>query len=350
MKTIVFDTNILHDVYWFTQPKWQLILSVIELLPYELSIPRVVYDEILAHYKKSLESKIQNYNKSLKDINNIVQKSNQINQITIDIDVNYNEYKRAFDAISYHPKIEIQDYPNVNHQDIIDRAILRRKPFKPNGSGYRDTLIWESVKNLLNENKEIIFITNNSKDFLDESKIDIDKDLKDELTDNLSITVYKNLEEFEEKELKSQYKQLDDLIEQIKQGTQNGLTSDDLLFELRESMTDQTIDYRFEDSNDGQASVTYIEELNINDVISAVMLDENRIFILLECSVDLEANYFVDKIDIYTNDDASYGIEELDWNDYVSLVSKEAQIDVKVDLIFQRDTEDITEVKYFIDE
>ena len=80
------------------------------------------------------------------------------------------------------------------------------------------------------------------------------------------------------------------------------------------------------------------------------MLDKDRAYIQLECSVDLIVNYFVDKIDIFTNEDASYDIEELDWNNYVSLVSKETQMVIKIDLIFHRDAEEIMEFNYSIDE
>ena len=36
-------------------------------------------------------------------------------------------------------------YPNVTHEELVEWAIQRRKPFDQNGSGYRDSLIWKSA-------------------------------------------------------------------------------------------------------------------------------------------------------------------------------------------------------------
>ena len=66
--------------------------------------------------------------------------------------------------------IVAEDYPKVKHEDIVQRALKRKKPFKADGStGYRDYLVWlaclETTRRYANE--EIHFITSNACDFAD---------------------------------------------------------------------------------------------------------------------------------------------------------------------------------------
>jgi hypothetical protein len=154
MKIIVVDTNALHDVYWFNQAKWQLIFSAVESLPYKLSIPIVVYHEIIAHYKTKLLDSIKACNRKANDCNYLTNE-NVIDPINIDIEYYISKYKEEFEKISKHPKIIIDDYPEVDHKFLISKAVNKKKPFKQNGSGYRDALIWESIKRLLLNDEQI---------------------------------------------------------------------------------------------------------------------------------------------------------------------------------------------------
>jgi hypothetical protein len=45
--------------------------------------------------------------------------------------------------------VTILPYPNTSHERLVTRALQRRKPFRNDGAGYRDTLVWESVLPLL---------------------------------------------------------------------------------------------------------------------------------------------------------------------------------------------------------
>jgi hypothetical protein len=68
--------------------------------------------------------------------------------------------------------ITVLSYPEITHQKVVQRDLQRRKPFKENGIGYRDTLIWETVLSLLKEHREeIVFVTNNKRDFGNEPNL-----------------------------------------------------------------------------------------------------------------------------------------------------------------------------------
>lgn len=75
--------------------------------------------------------------------------------------------------------------PGVSHDDLVDRAIHRRKPFDNAGRGYRDALIWYSAMELIDtldggDVVQFICVTDNIADFGDE-KGNLHPDLRDEL-------------------------------------------------------------------------------------------------------------------------------------------------------------------------
>lgn len=67
--------------------------------------------------------------------------------------------------------VQILEYENVSHTQVVQRALNRRKPFDADGAaGYRDCLLWLSLISQLasdtsSTDEEVIFISNNWKDF-----------------------------------------------------------------------------------------------------------------------------------------------------------------------------------------
>lgn len=78
--------------------------------------------------------------------------------------------------------VEICAIPDVSHKTLVEKAIQRRAPFADRGAGYRDALIWESVKEVLQTGDgSVVFVTANKSDF-GSSPNSIPQDLLDELT------------------------------------------------------------------------------------------------------------------------------------------------------------------------
>jgi hypothetical protein len=78
--------------------------------------------------------------------------------------------------------VEICAIPDVSHKTLVEKAIQRRAPFADRGAGYRDALIWESVKEVLRiGDGSVVFVTANKSDF-GSSPNSIPQDLLDELT------------------------------------------------------------------------------------------------------------------------------------------------------------------------
>ena len=69
-------------------------------------------------------------------------------------------------------KKRILKYPNRSKKQIAERAIYKIKPFKENGAGYRDTLLWETVLDILSSGmyENVLLITNDISDFYKKKK------------------------------------------------------------------------------------------------------------------------------------------------------------------------------------
>lgn len=70
-------------------------------------------------------------------------------------------------------RVQIIEIPAISHEAVVARALLRQKPFDSKGhSGYRDALIWETIRDLANQSaEEVAFISANSRDFAQEPRI-----------------------------------------------------------------------------------------------------------------------------------------------------------------------------------
>lgn len=66
--------------------------------------------------------------------------------------------------------VRLPPTPNVSHEQLIARALDRRQPFDDKGSGYRDALLWQIVRNLAAEGHDVVLISNDSAAFADERK------------------------------------------------------------------------------------------------------------------------------------------------------------------------------------
>jgi PIN domain len=59
----------------------------------------------------------------------------------------------------------VSDMPKVPHEELVRRDIAREAPFKDSGAGYRDALIWETVRDIALTGRKTILLTANHRDF-----------------------------------------------------------------------------------------------------------------------------------------------------------------------------------------
>ncbi len=99
---------------------------------------------------------------------------------------------------------EIPPVPDIDHGKVLDRIESRRRPFSDKGQGrdrgYKDFLIWESLKTYLasqDDVRRLILITGNIKDFADPDNPKLlHQHLREELDSLIDIQVSSSVRDF----------------------------------------------------------------------------------------------------------------------------------------------------------
>lgn len=177
---IVIDTNVFFDDLRMKK-SLDLLFKDIENVHFSLQIPEIVVKETVNLYKerrKAFLCKLLSSSKELKALTSLEYNVNiEAESLVRDLR-GYEDYLREKIASNG----EVAPFPEVALQNLVERDLERRKPFKENGVGFRDTLIWETILNLATREgcEGIIFITKNTKDFSDNNALhpDLIRDLE----------------------------------------------------------------------------------------------------------------------------------------------------------------------------
>jgi hypothetical protein len=85
----------------------------------------------------------------------------------------------------------------VSHDEIVARDLERKPPFDQSGRGYRDTLIWHVIEDLVvEENERVIFITKDGDFSSDDEESALHPSLVEEIGgDKAAVTIVRDLSE-----------------------------------------------------------------------------------------------------------------------------------------------------------
>jgi len=247
MKTshVVFDTNILLKDHRFSNRELTKLMKTKKMYGFEICLPQTVYDELVGNFSDDFVSKISHLKKSIDEINRFTSSRGELDRTEIlkKLSKSTLQYKSRLDKFIKDNKIIVLPYPNILHRDVVKKMYSGSPPFKEKNRevGYKDFLISKSILDYFNKNTpsgKILFLTENTKDFVDSNESGNDGILKfarefessrlaiapsytalfKELSRNLNEK-YKNLEIFKSK---------DEISEKIK----SVLDSDFQIFEF----------------------------------------------------------------------------------------------------------------------
>lgn len=325
---LVMDTNIYFNHFFLKLKHFSILRDSLENLNIEWTLPEIVLDEVSGKYKEKLTDLKNNIKKTNKEIGSLIGEEKQI-IIDIDQDSMANDYKNSLrEEFQTHEHMKTVPYPSTTHKEIANRAILKLKPFKENGEGYRDCLIWETIKSLLKENpnSNLIFVTANRSDFFDKN-------------DNLSTVLIEDLEKYSiSKDRIQVFNSLFSLMREFinpqlesLESIKNSLLADkwelkqeEIIFKIEEELYLKSVDISLPDSNCSEALINYINDVSIDDIEDVSKLSETEIIISLTAKINADFEYYVDHMDIYSldyeNNPPPFEISDFDWNDYVAQV------------------------------
>lgn len=164
---IILDANSVIGEGFGASVRFKTLLSVARVLKYPIYIPQISLDEAMAKFPRVLEQEIQSVRDRLAKVGNYLRRDMQSSLDALDVETETQILWKTLSAQLSEGEVSVVDYPDVPHKAIINRATARRKPFDEKGSGYRDTLIWMTVLDLIPQTDDSIIFVSKDKDFRD---------------------------------------------------------------------------------------------------------------------------------------------------------------------------------------
>lgn len=296
---VALDTNILVQDFWFDSPHSRVFLEELNIIPASLHIPEIVIDETVNKYKEFLTEKIDEQKKLNSDITRLLKK--EIENIPINIDQATEGYEKFLTDKLKEVDAKILPYPKVEHKEVVKRILERHRPFKKGDAGYRDFLIWQTIKKLETwGTEEIVFITNNTRDFGEGGYLS--DEFTDKTTGNKNFKISVAVSKFNDEYILPRLKKLDELKLQLVKGAVNNF---DFKHWLDNEFSEFISEVDFEEVLAGfpygvgrvkAAEILFFDDYKIRDVIQL-----NSGEILVHFSVKCKINAHID----------------ISWDDYI---------------------------------
>lgn len=187
-------------------------------------------------------------------------------------------------------------------------------------------------------NPEVIFITNNKRDFCDNEN-NLHKELISEIEDGDldldSIKVLNSLKDFSKDIIQLFFTQANSFKTRLEGSEIGDLDFEDfILTNLRKELDNsniseiQSIPYSYQD-----ATVRLIEKVENIKILDVRKLNASEYHIDLTCNAEMTIDFYVDKYDYISDDEITYDVEDSDWNDYVIWASELVNPEIKISLI-----------------
>lgn len=348
---LVLDTNIIHGDFHFQGARITKLCNASTKLGYELMIPEVVFDEVVDQYRRELEKHWTSYEKMLSLVGRT-----KSGVVAKDLDktsffsTRIDEYKSFLQMRLGELHITIVPYPKIDIKALVAKEQLRKKPFreiKEQGIGYRDALIWETIKSLCVV-EEIVFEERPQVEFLTENTLDFagaDGSLHSDLVDELKIrglsgncvSLISNTQEFFKTKIDAELEELDNIKEALlTKGRFNR-------FELGKALSDalnsdylnrEVLDTGF-DSGDSRFLPHIYEDPSISGIgtpaalkLSVRRLENDDVLIETEAVLDMTIDFFVNTSDYlnYLVEDKSIFVIDWNWNEHYILAQRDIAI------------------------
>jgi len=156
---VLLDTNIYLSDPSFTKPQFEALKNYLRRSNAKIILPETVKREV----RKNLKKIAFNDTRKLKSLTSV--RTGLIEQVPTQeqLEERLNHHFNTF-IRSRHFEI---GHENLNLMDLFVRSLDEKAPFKTEGRGFRDALIWGGLLHHLNttENAQIAFISNNTSDF-----------------------------------------------------------------------------------------------------------------------------------------------------------------------------------------
>lgn len=153
MKTLVLDTTELRR-------DWTLNGLTMRLLAYacreqflDVCVPEVALEELIAHHGRAVEDALDGWRKANRTLRQLGLQPPGDEPSGPD----YRGY--LVDRLLEHLGFALLPLPDTPHSELIARAVQRVPPFNAKGTGYRDSLVWASVLQLVGAGNDVVLVS-----------------------------------------------------------------------------------------------------------------------------------------------------------------------------------------------
>lgn len=345
---VVLDTNIIVADFNLKKPAAKILLEQSKTGMLDVYVPEVVLDEVVNKFRQRIDQAVKNVTSELSIIARLNDEEGSEPFEDGFLETSATAYGERLKQLLSDHDVTVMPYPETDHRFLAKKAMLKKKPFSDSEKGYRDNLIWENVKSLISgveeeiaSNPELVFITNNSSDFMSGDGLhdDLIEELQDQDLNTETISVYKSLQDFSDRVMKLYLVQEDMVRDKLSDERSGGSILRTILVEYfyKEYVRHDLSEFEFTapgDYNDnGEREITaFHEDFKIQD-LQVKKLSADEFVVDMRIDLETELEFYVDKSEYYSSADVDYGIIDYDWNDHVMLAGATENIPFALTLI-----------------
>lgn len=327
---VILDSNALYGTNPFARTSISTLLELSRLRRIRLIVPEVVLHEIARQSVEVLESNASDITAALKKFNAALEDAG-VGRVSVGLPTKTRSdfYEFARELLE-RKNAEIPAPPPVPVADLLERDLNVKKPFARDGRGFRDALIWETVRAVsvtLAASTPVVLVTNNRSDFYAEKGGALHPDLREDLPVGLAFDVVGSPHHTQSHAvvgplMKSMRALTDTFTDQrLAQLVDNAIADIDrdlgsFAVYIGEGMHENPVSTALDDA-------TFDEIIPDNDSIAHEIYHTGADTYSIEVTVEVEASLtgFVDKSDYYNSDDGDVTVLE-DWNRHVFRASE----------------------------
>ena len=318
---IVIDSNVIIEANYGRGADFHLLVDSLADLQHTLCVPKIVIEEVVAHFERTLDSKFQKAVNGINELSGLLGRSLPSSIDALDKANESQSLRHALETRFQDTDCRILDYPDVEHEDLAKRATTRRKPFKSSGEGYRDSLIWETTLSLATDvSSQVALLSKNTNDFegtegklhqqlledmtdreLSEGKIILVPSLFQFVNDHVTPALQK-IEEFQT--------EISPLIAETRNVERLSLAIQNAYQGAEWNQEDLGLTWEYE-----TLYLSMVEDVSNVTIIETRKLQEGKYLMVIEADLDCVFDAFISKSDLISiEDDSRLDVIDPDWN------------------------------------
>jgi predicted nucleic acid-binding protein len=341
---LILCTNIFCADYRMQGTVFDQVLGSVRASRIRLAVPEVVIDEVVHKYTEEIEAAIKAGSEASTKVLRLAAIEVKDFPTLSDIDRMGSAYRAyLLDRLAAAGAVLLA-YPAVSHQQAALRDATGKKPFVAggHGKGYRDYLIWQTVLEAA-QTDEVLFVTNNPRDFCDGSGEALHPDLLSDLAASglaaTRVLVVRSLKDALGDYIEPQLALATPPAEEaVKSEFLAAADADEFAMFLTEHLRGQALSTVLQDVPDAIVNFGTVLEVGSLSFSDVLPLGEDEFLLTLELDAEMELDAYIPKWAWYGGDLEHRGLHasDLNWNEQYVYASATRAVRLGVNVTYHR--------------